>query len=157
MNRVTANAVYYFDPCMMDKIHGNSTELFKLGDKVRVINLPGCPKANTMGQCYIIAADAKKDSRGNYKAPFAMVSVQSLEKEKPDMYPTIAKDAPIGSYLLVESRTDTLPTAFVKEDGEKYVRLWDAAYYNAIADHKCRIVTREEAVAAAIAYRKATA
>lgn len=36
---------------MLDKIDGRTS--LKDGDEVRVINLPGCPRANTMGHCYV--------------------------------------------------------------------------------------------------------
>lgn len=87
MKKVRANAVYYFDPCLMDKFSGKSKELFNRGDKVRVINLYGCPPANTMGQCYVVHADAVKDDRGRWNKDFAMVSVHSLEKEPPAPMP----------------------------------------------------------------------
>jgi hypothetical protein len=83
MDRVRVNATYYFDPCLYDKINGDSTKLFKRGDKVRVINLHGCPPANTMGMCYIVPADAKKDDRGRWDKDFAMVMVGSLERTPP--------------------------------------------------------------------------
>lgn len=82
MDKVRVNATYYFDPAFMDR-HSRAMGLFKRGDKVRVVNLYGCPKANTMGQCYIVPADAKKDDRGNWNKDFAMVCVGSLEKEPP--------------------------------------------------------------------------
>lgn len=93
MDRVRVNATYYFDPCLFDKFNGNSTQLFKRGDKVRVINLHGCPPANTMGMCYIVPADAKKDDRGKYNADFAMVMTSSLEREKPAPLPEEAAAA----------------------------------------------------------------
>lgn len=86
MKKVKVNGLYYFDPCMFDKINGNSTEMFTKGQQVRVINKYGCPKANTMGQCYIVAADAPKhETHGYERTPFAMVSVHSLEKEPPSL------------------------------------------------------------------------
>jgi hypothetical protein len=81
MDRVRANATYFYDPCFLDK-HGDASSKFNRGDKVRVVNLYGCPPANTMGHCYIVAADAKKNACGNYET-FAMVAVGSLEKTKP--------------------------------------------------------------------------
>lgn len=81
--KVRANATYYFDPSMMDSIEPKIMNLFKRGDKVRVINLHGCPPANTMGCCYIVPADAVKDDRGRWNKDFAMVSTGSLEKTPP--------------------------------------------------------------------------
>lgn len=91
MKKVKVNSVYYFNPCLFDKINGNSTELFKVGDKVRVINLNGAPPANTMGMCYIIPADAKKDDKGRYSADFAMVMCSSLDKEPVQECPVLTK------------------------------------------------------------------
>jgi len=78
--KVRANSVYFYNPIWLDLNQPTASGLFKKGDKVRVINLHGCPPANTMGQCYIVPASATKDTRGQYIAPFAMVSTASLEK-----------------------------------------------------------------------------
>jgi hypothetical protein len=44
----------------------------KEGDKVTVKNLPGCPKANTMGHCYVFVGTQFK----------GMVCCNSLHTEK---------------------------------------------------------------------------
>jgi hypothetical protein len=49
--KVRVGTKYLFDPNMMDMIDGKTT--LKKGDIVKVINVHGCPKANTMGQCYV--------------------------------------------------------------------------------------------------------
>jgi hypothetical protein len=54
--RVRAKAVYVYRPVLLDQInppHGVQAGLLEPGDSVRVVNLPGCPKANTMGHCHI--------------------------------------------------------------------------------------------------------
>jgi hypothetical protein len=81
--KVRVNATYYFNPCLFDKINGNSTAIFKRGDRVRVVNLYSCPPANTMGMCYIVPVDAKKDDRGRWDKDFAMVMTNSLQTEQP--------------------------------------------------------------------------
>lgn len=49
--RVRAGQVYtYTGDGLMDMVDGHPVSI---GTKVRVINLPGCPPANTMGHCYI--------------------------------------------------------------------------------------------------------
>jgi len=56
MKRVVANKCYEYDPVLMDRIHrpyGVTGGLFDAGDIVRVVNLPGCPRCNTMGMCHI--------------------------------------------------------------------------------------------------------
>jgi hypothetical protein len=49
--RVRVGARYRFEPVLIDK----TDPPFNLvpGDIVTVINLPGCPKANTMGHCHV--------------------------------------------------------------------------------------------------------
>ncbi len=89
--KVNANCLYYYNPCILDQIDACKGNQFKKGDRVRVINLPGCPKANTMGQCYIVPADAVKDDRGRWNTDFAMVSTASLQKE-----PVAAESAPVS-------------------------------------------------------------
>jgi len=86
-NKVRVNGLYYFDPVLFDRINGDSTKKFKRGDRVRVINLHGCPPANTMGMCYVVPADAKKDDRGRWDKDFAMVMTNSLEKTPPAPLP----------------------------------------------------------------------
>lgn len=47
--RVGTEYIYY--PNLLDRIDGRTSLV--PGDIVRVINLPGAPKANTMGHCYV--------------------------------------------------------------------------------------------------------
>jgi hypothetical protein len=49
--RVRVNTVYIYHPNLLDRIDGRTN--LKSGDQVRVVNLPGCPKANTMNHCYV--------------------------------------------------------------------------------------------------------
>lgn len=44
--KVKANAIYRYNPVLLDQIDGRT-------DLVRVVNLPGCPRANTMGHCHV--------------------------------------------------------------------------------------------------------
>ena len=60
--RVRCNAVYVFNPVLWDKImppYGVQQGIIKPGDRVKVSNLPGCPKANTMGHCHIKTLDGQ--------------------------------------------------------------------------------------------------
>jgi hypothetical protein len=68
--RVRANSIYRFNPGFMDR-----NCFFETGSLVRVINLYGCPPANTMGQCYIVSASNAKGDTSN----FEMVCTGSLE------------------------------------------------------------------------------
>jgi hypothetical protein len=73
--RVTANRVYRFDPVLWDQInppYGVQTGILKAGDSVRVVNLPGCPRANTKGHCHIESVDGEQF--------LGLVCVNSLEK-----------------------------------------------------------------------------
>ena len=49
--KVRVNSLYQYQPCLLDKIDGRTG--LQPGDRVKVINLRGCPPANTMGQCYV--------------------------------------------------------------------------------------------------------
>lgn len=49
--RVRAGQMFYFVPVLLDRV--NPPHNVQEGDKVKVVNLPGCPKANTMGHCHV--------------------------------------------------------------------------------------------------------
>jgi hypothetical protein len=49
--KVRVGSKYVFNPVPLDRIDSRSKAT--LGEVVRVINLPGAPKANTMGHCHI--------------------------------------------------------------------------------------------------------
>lgn len=51
--RVTANKEYIYYPNMMDRFRPAHHITLVPGDVVRVVNLPGCPKANTMGHAHV--------------------------------------------------------------------------------------------------------
>ena len=53
--RVRAGARYIYDPVMLDVVHPPYN--LEPGDVVTVVNLHGCPKANTMGHCHVNKAD----------------------------------------------------------------------------------------------------
>ena len=60
--RVRAGKVYRFDPVGLDRCDppvGVVSGILKSGDDVRVVNLPGCPRANTMGHCHIQTLDGR--------------------------------------------------------------------------------------------------
>jgi hypothetical protein len=50
-----AGSIYYYNPTLLDR-YDKRTEL-KEGQQVRVVNLPGCPRANTMGHCHVETLD----------------------------------------------------------------------------------------------------
>jgi hypothetical protein len=49
--RVIAGRKYIFYPNLLDRVDGR-TRLIP-GDIITVVNLPGCPKANTMGHAHV--------------------------------------------------------------------------------------------------------
>lgn len=49
--KVKANSEYIFYPNLLDRVDGR-TNLVP-GSIVRVVNLPGCPKANTMNHAHV--------------------------------------------------------------------------------------------------------
>ncbi len=49
--KVKAGNVYIYHPNLLDRIDGRTG--LRSGDAVRVVNLYGCPKANTMGHCHV--------------------------------------------------------------------------------------------------------
>lgn len=70
-NRVRVNSKYRFVPVLIDRC--NPPYDVQPGDIVRVVNLPGCPKAGTMGHCHVQHLDGR----------FAgLVCVNSLERIK---------------------------------------------------------------------------
>jgi hypothetical protein len=72
MAKVRVNSEYYYNPVGMDKWDSRTT--LKKGDKVKVVNLRGCPPANTMGHCYV-----------NHNGKLAgLVLCNSLTKEQPE-------------------------------------------------------------------------
>jgi len=70
--RVKVGKLYRYDPVMFDQLWPVSDA--KSGDIVRVVNLPGCPPANTMGNCYITIG-------GSFGGMVRTASLVSLEEE----------------------------------------------------------------------------
>lgn len=69
--KVRVNGIYKFEANGWDRFDPKHRGLLKDGDLVQVINLPGAPPANTMGQCYVRLV-------GDSSTAFAMVSTGSL-------------------------------------------------------------------------------
>ena len=73
--KVRVKSKYFYYPVMWDVLNppfGNVSE----GQAVRVVNKAGCPKANTMGMCYI------ESLTGEF---LGMVCTNSLTKEKEEV------------------------------------------------------------------------
>ena len=72
--RVKVNSIYRFEANGWDTFDAKHGGYLKNGDLVKVVNLYGCPPANTMGQCYVrLVGDSSKQ--------FAMVSTGSLSRQ----------------------------------------------------------------------------
>src|SRR6266849_3575205 len=55
--KVRVNHLYRFDPVLLDRFDGRTN--LQPGDVVKVVNLPGCPKAGTMGHCHVATPDGE--------------------------------------------------------------------------------------------------
>lgn len=51
--RVRPGSLYTFHPVMFDVLNPPAACDIADGEVCRVVNLPGCPKANTMGMCHV--------------------------------------------------------------------------------------------------------
>jgi hypothetical protein len=56
--KVRANCEYIYYANMLDRIDGRTSLMD--GTIVRVVNLPGCPKANVMGHCHVADRETGK-------------------------------------------------------------------------------------------------
>lgn len=64
MRKVRAGSKYVYSPVLIDKIDGR-TGLVE-GDVVQVVNLRGCPPANTMGHCHVNAVASVHCENGKF-------------------------------------------------------------------------------------------
>lgn len=53
MKRVRVGKLYTYHPVGWDIIDHKNAPNIVVGEIVKVVNLPGCPKANTMGHCHV--------------------------------------------------------------------------------------------------------
>ena len=58
-NKVRVGSLYAYYPTILDQCDPPKGAHIEEGQIVRVINLRGCPPANTMGHCYIETSDTK--------------------------------------------------------------------------------------------------
>ena len=73
--KVRVGQILFYVPTLLDRI--DQPYNVREGYKVRVINLHGAPKANTMGHCYV---ELLEDEAGNY---FPAVQGQRGEVHQP--------------------------------------------------------------------------
>ena len=57
MKRVRVGSTYVYKPVAIDQYDKRNDA--GEGQHVRVINMPGCPRANTMGHCHIESLDGE--------------------------------------------------------------------------------------------------
>ena len=93
MKRVRVSSLYRYKPVLLDR--GHPPYNVREGDIVRVVNLPGCPKAGTMGHCHV------EHLNGDFAG---LVCCNSLEdsphqsaKQLKDKQPHAARVKPITS------------------------------------------------------------
>lgn len=55
MKRVRVGKLYTYHPVGWDILDSKNAPNIVAGEIVKVVNLPGCPKANTMGHCHVQA------------------------------------------------------------------------------------------------------
>jgi hypothetical protein len=55
--KVRVGEIYTYQPALLDSIDPRTS--LRRGDRVRVVNLPGCPRANTMRHCHVETLDGQ--------------------------------------------------------------------------------------------------
>lgn len=77
MDKVRANAKYVYRPVFFDVLNPpfDVTE----GEIVRVVNLPGCPKANTMRMCHV--ETQQEDGTWKFSGMVCTASLHKIGKE----------------------------------------------------------------------------
>jgi hypothetical protein len=71
--KVRVGATYKYDPVPFDRF--NPPFGCNKGDTVKVVNMPGCPRANTMGMCYV-------QKGGKFAGMVCTNSLESVRKKK---------------------------------------------------------------------------
>ncbi|HEX3105624.1 MAG TPA: hypothetical protein VHQ22_14355 [Terriglobales bacterium] len=93
MKRVRAGRLYRYKPVLLDR--GHPPYNVQEGDIVRVVNLPGCPKAGTMGHCHV------EHLNGDFAGLVCCNSLEDLSaserKQLKDKQPPRARVKPITS------------------------------------------------------------
>lgn len=51
--KVRVDKQYKYNPVPLDRFHPAIPGALTKGDTVKVVNMPRCPPANTMGHCYV--------------------------------------------------------------------------------------------------------
>lgn len=78
MRKVRVGSMYVYKPVMLDLIDSH-TGLVE-GDIVKVINVHGCPPANTMGHCYVEAVRARRIQAGQFAGMVCCNSLMNLKE-----------------------------------------------------------------------------
>jgi hypothetical protein len=83
MKRVRVGRLYRYKPVLLDRAHPPYN--VREGDIVRVVNLPGCPKAGTMGHCHVEHLNG--DLQGSSAAIHLKTSTHQSAKQLKDKQP----------------------------------------------------------------------
>lgn len=81
-NRVVAGRRYIYHANQLDRVDGRTG--LKDGEIVKVVNLPGCPRANTMGHCHV-------EQNGSFVGLVHVNSLHTFEEYKEYLRREIAK------------------------------------------------------------------
>jgi hypothetical protein len=81
---VTAGRIYKYEPVGLD-IWDARTDL-QSGELVRVVNLPGCPRAGTMGHCHVERVNGPRLAGGCLVLCASLFPVSGRRAHKPDVY-----------------------------------------------------------------------
>lgn len=93
-NRVVVGRVYEYHRAGFD-LFDPKTPVIQAGTMVRVVNLPGCPKANAMGQCHV------NDVDGRF---LGMVDTSSLQTVRASSRPATADELAQGAPAFPDSK-----------------------------------------------------
>ena len=89
MKRVHVNTLYRYKPVLLDR--GHPPYNVREGDIVRVVNLPGCPKAGTMGHCHV------EHPNGDFAGLVCCNSLEDLERTRAQSSSKTSSPTPPGT------------------------------------------------------------
>ncbi len=85
--KVRVGSDYRYNPVLFDQL--NPPFGVKPGEVVRVVNLPGCPRAGTMGMCHVA-----KD--GRFAGMVCTNSLEPVKKSKTDFFGSGRESEPVS-------------------------------------------------------------
>lgn len=100
--RVKPNSLYLYNPNGWDAFRPCSGNTLRIGQLLRVVNLPMAPKANTMGQCYVA-----EPRTGKFICMVSTGSLVPLPIESRKLILNFARNKKTADGPIVFSRTET--------------------------------------------------